>query len=247
MDLTEFFDDWILQPGWAAFEVDSFSTAPQGGEHLVTVHVEQKLRGADHPYSGVPITFTCTADDGSSWTTPDSLFVGGTLTSVSHRPPSRRSLSPWNTDERLGPGDRCGHGHPERHRTEDLWEREPAAHLEQRARPDAHPPGTIGWPPILGRRRLGVVVSPDGWWRVQADLPPGTDIEGRVLVDARPTVTGSLDLGLVQGGGGSYSTRTAWSCSRRSDASSPGPLFQAPRCSPSAAQRTAMRSSNSPN
>ena len=222
VDLTEFFDDWILQPGWAAFEVDSFSTAPQGGEHLVTVHVEQKLRGADHPYSGVPITFTCTADDGSSWTTPDSLFVGGTLTSVSFTAPFAPVFVALNTDERLalaitadtdtlsGTGLRT-YGNANLRLTLNNVPAPTPIRLEQYwVAADPWAADTWAW-----------VVSPDRWWRVQADLPPGTDIEGRVLVDARPTVTGSLDLGLVQGGGGVVFHEDSLVLLHRSDASQP--------------------------
>jgi hypothetical protein len=46
------------------------------------------------------------------------------------------------------------------------------------------------------------VVSPDRWWRVAGSIPPGADITLRLTLDGRPTISGSLDLGLVQDAGG---------------------------------------------
>ena len=46
------------------------------------------------------------------------------------------------------------------------------------------------------------VVSPDRWWRISGSLPFGSDVEGRITFDGRPTISGSIDLGLVQDFGG---------------------------------------------
>ena len=222
VDLTAFFDDWILQPGWAAFEVDSFASAPQGGGYLVTAHVEQKLRGADHPYTDVPLTFTCTADDGTTWTTPDSLFVGGTHSTVGFLAPFAPEQVSLNTDERIalaitadsdtlsGTGLRT-YGNANMRLTLNNVPTPTPVRIEQywvAADPWAADPWA--W-----------VVSPDRWWRVQGDLAPGTDIEGRIQVDARPTVSGSLDLGLVQGGGGVAFHEDSLVLLHRADASEP--------------------------
>lgn len=59
-DLTDFFDDWVFQPGFTDFTVDSVNMiiSPVDAPTQVFVHVKQKLRGAAHLYQNVPVEFT---------------------------------------------------------------------------------------------------------------------------------------------------------------------------------------------
>ncbi|HEX2618030.1 MAG TPA: M1 family metallopeptidase, partial [Flavobacteriales bacterium] len=86
-DLTDYFADWILQPGWATFEVDSFQTTTTGPTHPTTVFVEQKLRHADHFYHNVPVYLTFTGAAGQHWTTPDRVLLTGQFCTVTGEPP----------------------------------------------------------------------------------------------------------------------------------------------------------------
>ncbi|HMC98429.1 MAG TPA: M1 family metallopeptidase, partial [Flavobacteriales bacterium] len=45
IDLTDFFDDWIFQSGWAAFEFNEVSFAPNGSAWDVGLTIQQKMRG----------------------------------------------------------------------------------------------------------------------------------------------------------------------------------------------------------
>lgn len=56
-DLTNFFDNWILNPGWTGFEVDSFEVSGTGADN-VTIHVQQKVTGAPALFSDVPMLVT---------------------------------------------------------------------------------------------------------------------------------------------------------------------------------------------
>ncbi|MBK8923072.1 MAG: M1 family metallopeptidase [Saprospirales bacterium] len=59
-DLHDFFDDWVFQPGFAHFAVDSVLIPPAlpGAPSLITVFIKQKRRGAPHFYQQVPLEFT---------------------------------------------------------------------------------------------------------------------------------------------------------------------------------------------
>lgn len=59
-DLSDFFDDWVFQPGFAHFSVDSFRVHPlqNSNDVEVRIYVKQKLRGAGHFYQNVPLEFT---------------------------------------------------------------------------------------------------------------------------------------------------------------------------------------------
>lgn len=62
-DAGPFFDDWMFQPGFAEFLLDSFTVAPAGGQFSVSVHTSQRLRAANHLYTQVPLEVTFVAPD----------------------------------------------------------------------------------------------------------------------------------------------------------------------------------------
>jgi aminopeptidase N len=66
MDMTDFFNDWVNQPGYPHFSIDSTqSVSAGGGNYTVTVYVKQKLTGATTYYNNVPLEVTFKA---ANWT-----------------------------------------------------------------------------------------------------------------------------------------------------------------------------------
>lgn len=64
MDMTDFFNDWVHQPGFPHFSIDSTkSVTAGGGNYSVTVFVKQKLTGATSYYNNVPLEITFKAAD----------------------------------------------------------------------------------------------------------------------------------------------------------------------------------------
>lgn len=58
VELNDFFDDQIFQPGFSVFVVDSFAAAQDGNQFSVYVHIQQKLRECNHFYHHVPLDLT---------------------------------------------------------------------------------------------------------------------------------------------------------------------------------------------
>ncbi len=58
-DLTDFFNDWVFQPGFAHFSIDSLKLtfSPVDAPTRIELFVKQKLRGATHFYQNVPLEF----------------------------------------------------------------------------------------------------------------------------------------------------------------------------------------------
>ena len=54
-DLTSYFQDWILSPGYSGYAIDSLVVQPNGSEYRVQVYVEQGRRGAPDYHTGVPL------------------------------------------------------------------------------------------------------------------------------------------------------------------------------------------------
>lgn len=57
-DLTDFMNDWVLQPGWAAFQIDSMNTTGNSGNFNTQVHFSQRTKATNNPYQNVPFTLT---------------------------------------------------------------------------------------------------------------------------------------------------------------------------------------------
>ncbi len=72
MDMSYFFDDWVLNPGWAHFSIDSTVITPAGGNYNVAVYVKQKLTGAHNYYTHVPLEITFKA---ANWTENTQTFI----------------------------------------------------------------------------------------------------------------------------------------------------------------------------
>ncbi|MBL8010745.1 MAG: M1 family metallopeptidase [Flavobacteriales bacterium] len=198
-DLTAFFDDWILQPGWAGFEVDSFAVAPQGGPYATTVHVEQKLRAAQHLYTDVPMTVTFVSTTGDRWSPNDPVPLGGALTSFTVDVPFAPVDVLLNADDRISQAVTA---------VEDTLTGPGTVNLQQAdlmliaqsvpsptpVRVEEHWTAADAWTdqPFL------YMPSPDRWWRVHGTFAPGTQIRARIGYDGRANSAGGLDVGLME-------------------------------------------------
>lgn len=193
VDLTDFFADWILQPGGAAFMVDSFHTTSNGPGFQTTVYIRQKTRGGAELFHHVPVTIS--AVDASGTVQRQLADLGGALTTVNlttDQPPSTIRLNDderlalattWDTttitatgqkylsytDLRLITDNLAG---PTQVRVEEFW--------------------------VPADEADGFFVSPDRWWRLESDVQAGTDITLRFTVDGRAGFPGAFDQGLTQ-------------------------------------------------
>lgn len=202
IDLTDFFNDWIHQPGWAAFEVDSIevSASPDGnGNWPTTVHVQQKHRGPAAPYNNVPVTLSFMDALGNIWTHPMPVMVGGANCTVGSAPPFIAKWAVYNHDERIslaqtfdtdqftGPGTRIytntdlritvnSTPAPFDIRMEEYW---------------------VAADP-LAEESFAYVISPDRYWRIIGSMPETASLGARFTYDGRPAPAISFDAGLMQ-------------------------------------------------
>ncbi len=202
IDLAHFFSDWTLQPGWAAFEVDSITSVQNGDLWPTTVFVQQKLDHADHFYEQVPVTISFESATGERWTDPSPVLLGGEFQTITSAPPFAPVQAFINADQRLALATTVQEDtltqtatvtfnladitlvvnaipSPAPLRIEEFW----VAADDYTAEPFAF------------------VVSPDRWWRITGQLPPGAEVNARITVDGRPASLTSFDPGLVQNSG----------------------------------------------
>ena len=199
VDMTDFFADHIFQPGWAAFEVDSFSVA---SGNVTTIHVQQKLRGANTLYNNVPLTVTCIDQNGDRWDSPDRIIVGGETSSGTVTPPFTPVSVLLNADQLLNLAITADE--------DTLPATSTAVNIGYQRSNIRLTPTQLAEPlPIRieqywvaadqeAQDQFAFVISPDRWWRIIADIPPDAMINARIDYDARPTTAGSLDVELMQ-------------------------------------------------
>ncbi|HEU4717176.1 MAG TPA: M1 family aminopeptidase [Bacteroidia bacterium] len=79
--LNDFFDDWVFNPGFPHFSIDSVVSVPAGLNYNVTVYIKQKLVGAPNYFTNCPIDVSFID---SNWQpTVERVFVSGQYSNFS--------------------------------------------------------------------------------------------------------------------------------------------------------------------
>ncbi|MBL8001367.1 MAG: T9SS type A sorting domain-containing protein [Flavobacteriales bacterium] len=202
VDLTDFFNDWILQPGWAAFEVDSFevNTTPlPGGLWQTQVFIEQKQRGPAQAYHNVPMTVTFVNDQGTRWSAPQPHPLGPGTTSITAAPPFIPVRVLLNVDDRISHAVTVHEDTLDATGIYDLDLADVRFTVTTMPQPtpvriEEHWVAADTYTDVPNLYK----VSPDRWWRMHMDLPTGAQVTSRIRFDGRASVAGGLDTGLMQ-------------------------------------------------
>lgn len=100
LDLSDYFADWIQQPGWAAFEIDEQVTTQGEDGWIIQLTIGQKQRGPSTPYHNVPITVAILGSEPDQ-VYRDTVMVGGSSTELSLTVPFQPAFVWLNDDDRL--------------------------------------------------------------------------------------------------------------------------------------------------
>lgn len=99
MDMSYFFTDWVFNPGWPHFSIDSFAVTPSGGNYNVTVYIKQKLTDAPAYYTNVPLEITFKAADWTEQT--ESFIMSGQTASFNFTLPFNPVFAAVNMGEKI--------------------------------------------------------------------------------------------------------------------------------------------------
>ena len=98
-NLSDFFDNWVFNPGWPQFSVDSFQVSGNAPAVNVTVYIRQKLTGAPAFFNQVP--FELTFKD-SSWNSQTkNIVVSGQHSSFNFSLPFKPSYAGLNLGNKI--------------------------------------------------------------------------------------------------------------------------------------------------
>ncbi|MBD3636840.1 MAG: T9SS type A sorting domain-containing protein [Crocinitomicaceae bacterium] len=99
VDVTQFFDDWIFQPGYSQFAITNMTSTQNGGNYDVTIVVDQKLKGAANNHTDVPLQVTF-MDAGWNEHT-DMITMSGDFASFTFSVPFEPVFAALNMDEKI--------------------------------------------------------------------------------------------------------------------------------------------------
>ncbi len=102
VDVTDFFNDWVFNPGYPGFIIDSTIVTSNGGNFDVKVYVQQKLRGTSQLFSNVPMEITFVSE---GWEDTTFSFVcDGAYTTDQFTIPFEPAMSYLNGNDQLSMG-----------------------------------------------------------------------------------------------------------------------------------------------
>jgi aminopeptidase N len=196
MDLTDFFRDWIQQPGWAAFEIDAQHSSPGEDGWILQLSIGQKQRGPAAPYQQVPITVAVVGTD-TAQVFRDTVLVGGPSTDIALTIPFEPAFVWLNDDSRLSLAV-TGSTHTVGN-TATI--NSTMANMELMPRPG---PNTLVrleqyWVAAdegITTEPFAYVISPDRYWRVTGSWTDSQRFRARFPFDGRNTMN-TLDPGLM--------------------------------------------------
>lgn len=99
MDMSYFFNDWVFNPGWCHFSVDSFKVVPSGVNYDVTVYIKQKLTDAPNYYQQVPLNITFKAQNFTE--NKQQIVMNGSYGVYTLTVPFNPSFVAVNMDEKI--------------------------------------------------------------------------------------------------------------------------------------------------
>ena len=102
VDLTDFFEAWIFNPGYSDFEIENLEITPNGDVFDVVLEVQQKLRAAPAYHNNVPLTITFYDEN---WNTHTASFTAsGEFTTTNFPIPFDPVFQTINDDQNLNLG-----------------------------------------------------------------------------------------------------------------------------------------------
>ncbi|MEW6468708.1 MAG: M1 family aminopeptidase [Bacteroidota bacterium] len=203
-NLGNFLNDWVLNPGWPHFSVDSFVSVPNGNNFDVTVYVRQRLYGAPNYFTGVPLDITF--KDGAWNTETRSLSMSGQLMSFTFTLPINPVFAALDVSDRISDAitsdarivTATGNSF-----SQSLQGRMQLKVLGMASGDSAYVRIEQNWVKPDGFKSWGVPyrLSSKHYWKVDGLLPAGFYAQGVIAYDGRTTITsggqGQMDTDLL--------------------------------------------------
>jgi len=199
IDVTDFFNDWIFNPGFPALSVDSVSSVINGSNYDVTVYVRQRLRGAPAPFNNLPMEVTF---KGSDWTEQtETILMSGSTENFTFTLPFDPIMTWLNGGDLISQAVTASNVVVTSTGTKD--ENYPMFRITTNSVTDSafvrmeHHWVGEGDGLFNGPQAWQYEISNERYWKVDGIFPPGFEAEFRVFLNGTTSTNGHLDNDLV--------------------------------------------------
>jgi hypothetical protein len=191
IDVTDFFEDWIFQPGWTQFSIDEVSSSGSGSNFNVSLTVNQRLRYAEHLYNNVPVTLSLWDESLNLY--EEQVILSDATTQLEVNAPFSPVMWTINRDEKISFGVTGDDAVYQNTGITNLIHAYFRLTINQIDNPSfirvehnwAGPGGVTA--------DNAYIVSPDRYWRIFGNVNENFSASGRVDFDGRNTASGNLD------------------------------------------------------
>lgn len=202
-DLTAFFDNYVFQPGFNGFEIDSVEVVGSAPSFDVTVHIQQKLYEAPSLYTDVPMEITFVDQDRNEYSTTE--IVSGAQSEITVIVPFQPKMVYLNknsallnavTGENLTTADTPIKDFNYAYFRISVDQNTDTSLIRvehHRVAPDPIEDAYI---------EHQFAISPDRYWKVDGILSSDFESKARIFFDGRNAASGNLDVGLMTDHGG---------------------------------------------
>jgi aminopeptidase N len=196
VDVTDFFNDWILSPGFSHFATTNVTATQNGANYDVSVTVVQRLKGASNYHTNVPLQLTFMDDNWTSHT--EEIIMSGNVQVFNFSLPFAPKMTAVNMNERISDAITAENLHV----TNTITYTSNYSNcrlIVQNLQDSALVRIEHNWvAPYYVGAPANVAVSPDRYWTVKGvDLANISGAKLRFEFDAQQTSVGDLDNGLL--------------------------------------------------
>ncbi len=198
-DMTTYFDDWIFQPGFTQFAIDSFVYTENNGTYDVIAYVKQRLRAAPSYFTNVPMQITCRNDN---WVEDTSnIILSGHYSVVSFQSKVKPVVAYLNGGDLISmacTGDNSVVGTETTYKKDYSQIQFAKLAVEDSAwvRTEMHWVAADSF--VDPTNYNYYVLSPDRYWSVITTSPNSLKLSGKFFFDGKQSGNGYYDVGLFK-------------------------------------------------
>ena len=198
LDMHPFFENWIFNPGFSGFVIDSINTVPNGGNFDVQLFIKQKLFEAPSFFEQVPIEVTFVDENLNEVT--EQIIVDGEFSAVTLTSTFAPSMVYLNKNDQLlnaVTGETMRIGVNSTTNNTYAYYRQTASNVTDTVLMRVEHHRMAPDPFKTSEMNHMYVISPDRYWTLDGIWDENFESDGRFVFDARPIAGGNLDIGLL--------------------------------------------------
>lgn len=214
VDVTDFFNDWIMSPGFSHFSTSNLTSTQNGSTYDVDYIIIQRLKGASNYHNNVPLEVTFMDENWNEHT--ETVVMSGNVMSFSTSLSFAPSFVGINMNEKINDATTAETTNIQTTSVYSL------PHANARIAVSSFQDSALfrvthNWIAPYGGAPANIALSPDRYWTIDGVNLDNLEGELRFEFNAQQSSTGDLDNGLLVDLGGQLFTEDSVKLLYRAD------------------------------